>query len=143
METDVAEIADSVFRLSTYVPEADLTFNQYLVGGDEPLLFHTGQRMLFPLVSAAVARVLPPESLRWVTFGHVEADECGSMNQWLEVAPAAQVAHGALGCMVQVADLAPQRLALMHGPVFGGDCAAALHALADDADHRLAAQTRA
>jgi flavorubredoxin len=70
------------------------------------MLFHCGQRRLFPLVSAAVARIMPPERLRWISFGHVEADECGAMNQWLAAAPRAQVVHGELGCMVSLNDLA-------------------------------------
>jgi flavorubredoxin len=109
METTVHEIADGIYRLSTHVPEvppAGFTFNQFLVVDDEPLLFHCGPRAMFPLVSAAVATVLPVQRLRWITFGHVEADECGSMNQWLAAAPHAQVAHGALGCAVSLNDLA-------------------------------------
>ncbi|SEO61070.1 MBL fold metallo-hydrolase [Trujillonella endophytica] len=106
METTVTEIAPDLYRLSTYVPDADFQFNQYLVVADEPLLFHTGLRALFPLVSEAMARVMPVADLRWITFGHVEADECGAMNDWLEAAPRAQVAHGAMGCIVSVADLA-------------------------------------
>src|SRR4051794_27190805 len=98
MQTRVSEIADGVFRLSTFVPEVDpplgLTFNQFLVLGDEPLLFHTGLRRMFPLVREAVARVVAPERLRWITFGHYEADECGAMNEWLGTAPRAEVAHG-------------------------------------------------
>ena len=110
METKVDEIADGIFRLSTWVaqiaPPAGFTFNQFLVTAEQPLLFHTGPRAMFPLVSEALARIVPIERLRWITFGHVEADECGSMNQWLAAAPAAEVAHGALGCMVQLNDLA-------------------------------------
>jgi flavorubredoxin len=110
METQVNEIADGIYRLSTHVPDiappAGFTFNQFLVADDEPLLFHTGLRHLFPSVRDAVAKVLPPESLRWITFGHVEADESGSMNDWLAVAPNATVAHGLLGCMVSLNDLA-------------------------------------
>jgi flavorubredoxin len=104
--TRTDEIADRIHRVSTYVPEADFMFNQFLVDADEPLLFHTGPRALFPAVSAAVARVVPLARLRWIAFGHVEADECGSMNAWLAAAPAAQVAHSAIGCMVSVNDLA-------------------------------------
>ncbi len=114
METAVNEIAPDLYRLSTYIPEADFQFNQYLVVGDEPLLFHTGPRVLFPLVSEAVARVVPVEELRWITFGHVEADECGAMNSWLAASPRAEVAHGAMGCLVSIDDLAdrpPRRLA--------------------------------
>jgi flavorubredoxin len=110
METRTDEIADGIFRFSTYVaevaPPAGFTFNQFLIRADEPLLFHTGPRAMFPLVRDAVARLLPVESLRWVTFGHVESDECGSMNDWLAAAPSAEVAHGAIGCMVSLNDLA-------------------------------------
>jgi flavorubredoxin len=109
MQTTVYEIADRVYRLSTCVPEVapgGFTFNQYLLDGDEPLIFHTGPRRMFPLVSEAAAKVLPLERLRWVSFGHVEADECGAMNQWLAVAPSAEVLFNGLGCMVSVGDLA-------------------------------------
>jgi flavorubredoxin len=109
METTVHEIADGVYRLSTYVPEvspAGFTFNQFLLDGDEPLLFHCGLRGLFPLVSEAMTRVLPVKRLRWITFGHVEADECGAMNQWLAAAPSSQVAHGELGCAISINDMA-------------------------------------
>jgi flavorubredoxin len=106
MQTETTEIAPSIYRLSTYIPDADFMFNQFLVLDDEPLLFHTGLRALFPLVSDAVSRLVPLDRLRWITFGHVEADECGSMNLWLAAAPQAEVAHGAMGCVVSVNDLA-------------------------------------
>jgi flavorubredoxin len=106
METETDEITDGVFRFSTFLPEPNIMINQFLVRAEEPLLFHTGQRALFPLVSEAVARVVPLDRLRWITFGHVEADECGAMNQFLAAAPNATVAHGAIACMVQVNDLA-------------------------------------
>jgi flavorubredoxin len=110
METRVAEIAGGIYRLSTFVPgiaaSAGFTFNQFLVVADDPLLFHCGPRALFPSVSAAAARVVPLERLRWITFGHVEADECGSMNHWLAAAPRAEVAHGVTGCLVSLNDLA-------------------------------------
>jgi flavorubredoxin len=108
MQSAVDEIADGIYRISTFVPDVSpegFTFNQFLVAADEPLLFHTGPRGMFPLVAEAVATVLPVESLRWITFGHVEADECGSMNMWLTAAPESQVAYGALGCMVSLNDL--------------------------------------
>lgn len=242
METKVNEIADGVYRLSTFVaevgPPAGFTFNQFLITGDEPLLFHTGLRRMFPLVRDAVAKVMPPENLRWISFGHYEADECGAMNEWLAVAPNSQVAHGMTACAVSLNDMAdraprmltdgevidlggkraryidtphvphgweaglmyeettgtllcgdlftqlgndgvltegdivgpaiaaedvfkasalspnmgasirrlielkPRTLALMHGPSFTGDCAAALAALADDCDARVRAQAR-
>ncbi len=106
--TNIDEIADGIYRISTFVPEVTpfgFTFNQFLIDADEPLLFHTGHRGMFPLVAEAVAKVVPVESVRWITFGHVEADECGSMNLWLAAAPQSQVAHGALGCMVSLDDL--------------------------------------
>jgi flavorubredoxin len=110
METRIDEIAPDIYRLATLIPDiappAGFTFNQFLIDADEPLLFHCGPRALFPLVSAAAARVVPLEKLRWIAFGHVEADECGSMNQWLAAAPRATVAHGAVGCMVSLNDLA-------------------------------------
>lgn len=105
METRVTEVADGVFQLSTFVG-APVGFNQYLVVADEPLLFHTGMRQMFPLVSTGVAKVLAVEALRWVSFGHVEADECGSMNDWLAIATQATVAQGGIGCMVSLGDLA-------------------------------------
>ncbi len=110
METRIDEIAAGIYRLSTFVPEiappAGFTFNQFLVLGDEPLLFHTGLRRMFPLVRAALARIVAPERLRWITFGHYEADECGAMNEWLAVAPRAEVAHGQIGCLVSLNDMA-------------------------------------
>lgn len=110
METRIDEIADGIYRLSTLVPDieppAGFTFNQFLVLGEAPLLFHTGPRKMFPLVHSAVSRLMPPERLRWITFGHYEADECGAMNEWLAVAPQAEVAHGQTGCAVSLNDMA-------------------------------------
>ena len=109
MPTTVDEIAPDIFRISTFVPDVGptgFTFNQFLVRDDEPFLFHTGMRQLFPAVREAIGRVLPVESLRWISFAHVEADECGSMNEFLAVAPDAQVVHGGLACMVSLNDLA-------------------------------------
>jgi flavorubredoxin len=110
METRVSEIADGIFRLSTFVPNiappAGFTFNQFLILGDEPLMFHTGLRKMFALNREAVSRILPPERLRWIAFGHFEADECGAMNEWLAVAPNAELAHGQTGCNVSLNDMA-------------------------------------
>src|SRR4029079_18269918 len=106
MQTTVYEIADRVYRLSTCVPEVapgGFTFNQYLLDGDEPLLFHTGPRRMFPLVAEAVGKVLPVDRLRWVSFGHVEADECGAMNAWLAAAPRAHGVSCALACLCVLA----------------------------------------
>ncbi len=110
METRISEIADGIYRLSTFVPDiappAGFTFNQFLILADEPLLFHTGLRKMFPLTRDAVSRLVPPERLRWIAFGHFEADECGAMNEWLAVAPGAQLAHGQTGCAVSLNDMA-------------------------------------
>jgi flavorubredoxin len=110
METRIDEIASGVYRLSIFAPDtappAGLTYNHFLISGDDPLLFHCGKRKMFPLVSAAVARIMPVEQLRWLAFGHFEADECGSMNEWLAAAPAAELTHGMVGCRVSVGDMA-------------------------------------
>ena len=93
MDTRIDEVADRIFRLSTFVPDigpTGFTFNQYLIDDEEPLLFHTGPRAMFPLVSEAIATLTPLDRLRWITFGHVEADECGSMNEFLAAAPERQ-----------------------------------------------------
>lgn len=117
-ETTLVEIADRVFRISTFLgsdhlPEGGLTFNQFLVDAEEPLLFHTGHRSMYPAVAEAIAKVLPVSALRWITFGHLESDECGSMNRFLAEAPESRVAHGALGCEVslnEIADRLPRPL---------------------------------
>jgi flavorubredoxin len=109
MNTNVDEIAPNIYRLSTFVPEIGPTgfaFNQFLLVDDEPLLFHLGPRKMFPLVSAAIGRVMPVERLRWLAFGHVESDECGAMNEFLAAAPQAEVVHGMTGCMVSLNDMA-------------------------------------
>ena len=109
MTTTIDEIADGIHRISTFVPEIGpdgFTFNQFLLVADEPMLFHCGARSMFPAVAEAVARVTPVEGLRWISFGHVESDECGAMSQWLQAAPRATVAYNALGCELSVADMA-------------------------------------
>jgi flavorubredoxin len=118
MDTKIDEIADGIYRLSSYAsqvaPPAGLTYNVFLILGDEPLLFHTGKRGMFPYISAAIARVLPPERLRWIAFGHYESDECGAMNEFLAAAPLAEIAHGQTACRVtlnDMADRAPRALA--------------------------------
>ena len=108
--TCVDEIVDGVFRISTPVPPSvvpgGFTFNQYLIRDDEPLLFHTGPRMLFPAIREAIERIVPVTKLRHVAFSHVEADECGSLNQFLAAAPQAAPLCGRIAAMVSIADLA-------------------------------------
>ncbi|HXG52383.1 MAG TPA: MBL fold metallo-hydrolase [candidate division Zixibacteria bacterium] len=106
--TNVHEIADGIYRINTPVtfPGGGFSFNQYLIVDDEPLIFHTGPRKMFPLVREAVASVLPPESLRHIAFSHVEADECGSLNEWLAVARRAAPLCGTVAALVSIDDLA-------------------------------------
>ena len=107
--TNVHEVGDRIYRINTPVefPGAGwFSFNQYLIVDDEPLLFHAGLRKMFPLVRQAVASVVPVESLRYITFSHVEADECGSLNEWLAAAPRAVPLCGAVAAMVSIGDLA-------------------------------------
>ncbi len=109
-ETTIDEIAEGIYRISTPItPEAvpgGFTFNQYLVVDDEPLLFHTGLKHLFPSVRDAIARVMPVERLRWIAFSHVEQDECGALNELLAAAPRAEAACSRIGAMISVGDLA-------------------------------------
>lgn len=112
MKTEVTEIADKIYRLSTFVPAVGptgFTFNQFLIDAGEPLLFHYGQRSLFPLVSEAVKSVIPLARLRWTTCSHVEADESGALNQWLAAAPNATPAHGQVGCNIWLTDMADRK----------------------------------
>lgn len=106
METRVTEVAPGVHQLTTVLPDLPVALNQYLISGDEPTLFHAGMRSVFAQASAAVEQVLPVESLRWISFGHVESDESGAMNDWLAAAPQATVAQSQIGCMVSLNDLA-------------------------------------
>ena len=107
--TNVHEIADDIFRINTPLSiegAGGFSFNQYLIVDDAPLLFHTGPRRMFPLVREAVASVLPVERLRYIGFSHVEADECGSLNEWLAAAPQSQPLCGTIAAMVSIGDLA-------------------------------------
>lgn len=107
--TNVHEVADGIYRINTPVeiPGAGgFSFNQYLIADDEPLLFHTGPRRMFPLVREAVDSVLPVSDLRYIAFSHVEADECGSLNEWLGAAPQAQPVCGTVAATVSIEDLA-------------------------------------
>ncbi len=107
--TNVHEVADEVYRINTPVAiegAGGFSFNQYLVADDQPLLFHTGPRKMFALVREAVASILPVEKLRYIAFSHVEADECGSLNEWLASGPRSIPLCGSVAAMVSVSDLA-------------------------------------
>jgi flavorubredoxin len=107
--TNVHEVSEGIYRINTPVTfegGAKFSFNQYLITDDEPLLFHTGPRRMFALVREAVASVLPVERLRYIGFSHVEADECGSLNEWLAAAPHSLPLCGTVAAMVSIEDLA-------------------------------------
>ena len=110
--TRIDEIEDRIYRICTPLPETvvpvpgGFTFNQYLIADDEPLLFHTGMKALFPLVHEAIEHVMPLERLRWISFSHFEADECGALNELLAVAPRAEPLCGALAADLSIRDFA-------------------------------------
>src|SRR5438067_9740736 len=103
---DVHEIADGIFRIATFIPEANITFNQFLIADEKPLLFHTGQRLLFPLTLEAVRQVIDPTHLRYISWSHLEADESGALNEFLQIASHAESVHSELGVVVNVNDYA-------------------------------------
>jgi flavorubredoxin len=107
--TNIHEIAAGIYRINTPTPLPDgsaFSFNQYLVVDDAPLLFHTGQRKLFPLVSEAIRAVLPVERLKYLALSHFEADECGALNEFLAAAPQAVPVCGGVAAMVAIGDFA-------------------------------------
>jgi len=108
--TRIDEITNGIYRISTPVPPAvvpgGFTFNQYLIVDDAPLLYHTGPHKMFPLVCEAIASVIPIQSLRYIGFSHYEADECGSLNNFLEAAPEAEPLCSTIAKMVSVDDIA-------------------------------------
>jgi flavorubredoxin len=113
MSVKIDEIAPDLFRLSLYVPQANIQFNQFLVRDAQPLLYHTGLRRMFPLVRDAVARLIDPATLRWIGFSHFEADECGSLNEWLATAPQAEPACGRVGAVVNINDFADRKARIL------------------------------
>jgi flavorubredoxin len=116
--TEITEIAPEFYRLSTYIPKIDLQFNQFLSRDEEPLLFHTGLKKLFPDVREAVGRLIHPSRLRWISFSHFEADECGALDEWLALAPEATAVCSLLAKLVSVDDVAARPAkGLEHGEV--------------------------
>jgi flavorubredoxin len=100
------EIAADVYRISVFVPQINLEFSHFLVRDDEPLLFHAGLRSMFPLLREEISRLIDISKLRHIGFSHFESDECGALNNWLELAPAAQPVCGLVGALVSVNDFA-------------------------------------
>jgi flavorubredoxin len=111
----VTEVAPDVYRVSVYAPEIDLQFNHFLIRDDEPLLFHTGLKGMFPVVAQEVRKLIDPARLRWISFSHFESDECGALNQWLEAAPDAEPVCGLIGALVSVNDFSNKPARVM-GP---------------------------
>ncbi len=103
---NLTEIAPDLFRISVFAEAINLQFNHFLVRDQEPLLFHTGLRGMFPEVREQIAKVIDPAKLRWIAFSHFESDECGSLNEWLSLAPNAQAVCGLVGALVSVNDFA-------------------------------------
>jgi flavorubredoxin len=102
--TTINEIAPDLFRLSIYVPDFDMQFNHFLVRDEEPLLFHAGLKAMFPALREAVATLIDPAKLRHISWSHFESDECGSLNDWLQLAPQAQPVCTLVGKFVSVDD---------------------------------------
>jgi flavorubredoxin len=102
--TMITEIAPDVFRISTFVPDFNLQFNQFVVRDDEPLLFHTGLRALFPVIREAVSTLLDPARIRWIGFSHLEADECGTLPDWQTLAPNSTAVCSLVGKLVSIDD---------------------------------------
>ena len=103
---EVTEIGPDFYRISVYLPDFDLQFNHFLVDDEEPLLFHAGYNAWFPELQEGLSTVIDPDRLRWIGFSHFESDECGALNQWLEVAPSAQPVCSQVGALVSVNDFA-------------------------------------
>jgi flavorubredoxin len=107
--TRIDEIAPDIYRISSFIPEFNLQFNQFLVRDEQPLLFHTGMKKLFPVVRDAVATLLALEKIRWIGFSHFEADECGALAEWQTLAPSATAVCSLVAKLVSVDDVVAQR----------------------------------
>ena len=107
--TQITEIAPDIYRISTFIPEGNLQFNQFLVRDEQPLLYHTGMKGLFPVVRDAVATLLAPSTIRWIGFSHFEADECGALTEWQTLAPEATAVCSLVAKIVSVDDVVARR----------------------------------
>lgn len=102
----INEIAPAVYRISVFVPDIQLQFNHFLIKDDEPMLYHAGLKQMFPILHEAVKTLIDPRLIRWIGFSHFEVDECGALNEWLQVAPHAQAVCSEVGAIVNMADFA-------------------------------------
>lgn len=107
--SQITEIASDVFKISTFMPEVNLQFNQFIIRDEEPLLYHTGMRGLLPTIREAVARLIDPAAIRWIGFSHFEADECGALREWQQIAPGATAICSFVSKMVSVDDVVAER----------------------------------
>jgi flavorubredoxin len=103
---NTSEIAPEVYRISVFVTEINLQFNHFLIKDDEPMLFHTGMKQMFPALLEAVSKIIPPSHIRWIGFSHFEVDECGALNDWLQVAPNAKGVCSEAGALLNMTDFA-------------------------------------
>ena len=106
MKSNIMEIAPDIYRISTFHPDFGIQFNQFLIKDDEPFIMHTGMKKMFAVTREAVASLIEPAKLRWIGFSHFESDECGALNEWLNLAPNAQAVCSFVGAMVTVNDFA-------------------------------------
>jgi len=106
VDTNIAEIAPDVYRISTFVPDYHIEFNQFLIKDEQPFLMHTGFRKMFDVTREAVAKIIDPTKLRWIGYSHFEPDECGALNEWLQLAPDAQAACSVVSGIVMLGDYA-------------------------------------
>jgi flavorubredoxin len=107
--SQITEIAPDFFKITTFIPEFDIQFNQFLAKDEEPLLYHTGMRGLFPTVNKAVASLIDPATIRWIGFSHFEADECGALREWQRIAPDATAICSMVSKLVSVDDVVAER----------------------------------
>jgi flavorubredoxin len=111
---NTSEIAPDVYRISVFVPEINLQFNHFLIKDDEPMLFHAGMKQMFPLLSEAVNKIIPQSKIRWIGLSHFEVDECGALNDWLQVAPDAKGVCSEACAMLNMTDFAIRPVHAMH-----------------------------
>ena len=118
--SQINEIASDVFKITTFFSEENIQFNQFLVRDEEPLLYHTGMKALFPIVKEAVAKLIDPATIRWIGFSHFEADECGALREWQRIATDSTAICSFVSKMVSVDDVVAERpaRALEDGEVF-------------------------
>ena len=111
----VSEIAPDVYRISVFVKEFNLQFNHFLIKDDEPMLYHAGMRQMFPAVLDAVSKLIDPSKIMWIGFSHFEVDECGALNEWLQIAPNAKAVCSEAGAIVNMGDFAIRPAYAMSG----------------------------